>query len=352
MSYQKGLEAINLKMPDTVPRTEYSAEFHWELVKAVTGNAAGDNDSLLIRENAKSAFVKAWDYGMYWNILTHNHIFGDKYTKMGHASYNESGSDYSAETGKLFDDPEDVYDYDMFEAYGKKDINLLTAEYNLDYQNQLRLWPDAVPMTGIYVSCMSGLIELLGWNILLSAAAIDRDSFGAFVGRYCDWIFQYFEALANSEAKVVMIHDDIVWSNGAFLHPDFYRRYIFPNYKKLFAPLNDAKKTILFTSDGNFTEFIDDIAGCNVNGFVLEPSTDMAYIAEKYGKTHAFVGNADTNVLLRGRKEDIEMEVRRCMDIGKKCPGFIMAVGNHIPPNTPVDNALYYDDIFRKYARR
>ena len=40
------------------------------------------------------------------------------------------------------------------------------------------------------------------------------------------------------------------------------------------------------------------------------------------------------------------------MDIGKKCPGFIMAVGNHIPANTPVDNALWYNECFEKMLKR
>ena len=51
---------------------------------------------------------------------------------------------------------------------------------------------------------------------------------------------------------------------------------------------------------------------------MLEPITDMKYIAEKYGKTHAFIGNVDTRVLLNGTKDDIYREVKRCMDIGKK----------------------------------
>lgn len=132
-----------------------------------------------------------------------------------------------------------------------------------------------------------------------------------------------------------------------------YRRFIFPNYKKMFAPLLEAGKRILFTSDGNYTQFIDDIAQCGVHGFVMEPTTDMEYVARKYGKTHAFVGNADTRVLLLlGDKEDIRREVKRCMDIGKKCPGFMMAVGNHIPANTPVDNALWYNECFEQMRKR
>ena len=120
----------------------------------------------------------------------------------------------------------------------------------------------------------------------------------------------------------------------------------------MFRPLIDAGKKILFTSDGNYTQFIDDIAACGVNGFVLEPGTDLAYIAEEYGRTHVIVGNVDTNALLLGGKEEIEAEVKRCMDTAKNCPGYIMAVGNHIPANTPVENALYYDEIYRKLARR
>ena len=78
----------------------------------------------------------------------------------------------------------------------------------------------------------------------------------------------------------------------------------------------------------------------------------MQYVAEKYGKTHVFIGNADTRALLNGTKEDIYAEVKRCMDIGKDCPGFFMAVGNHIPSNTPVENAIYYNEVYEKLGRR
>ena len=159
-------------------------------------------------------------------------------------------------------------------------------------------------------------------------------------------------AMSKSDVPVIMIHDDIVWTDGAFIHPDWYRKYVFPNYKKMFKPLIESGKKILYTSDGNYTEFVDDIADCGVNCFVLEPLTDMQYIADKYGKTHSFIGNADTRILLSGTKEDIYNEVKRCMDTGKKYPGFIMAVGNHIPANTPVDNCMYYNDFYMEMRKR
>ena len=69
----------------------------------------------------------------------------------------------------------------------------------------------------------------------------------------------------------------------------------------------------MYTSDGDYTRFVDDIVDCGVHGFVLEPFTNMDYIAEKYGKTHAFIGNADTRILLSGSREAIRAEVERCM---------------------------------------
>jgi uroporphyrinogen-III decarboxylase len=64
------------------------------------------------------------------------------------------------------------------------------------------------------------------------------------------------------------------------------------------------------------------------------------------------MGNADCRILTFGTKEDIEKEVKRCIEKAKHCPGFIMAVGNHIPSNVPIENALYYFELVREYGRR
>lgn len=271
---------------------------------------------------------------------------------MGHAVYASGGVDFDTDIRCPFNEPEDVLDFNPFDAYGERDKGKLVKDFEEHYARNCSSYSDAVNMTGIYVTCVSGLIDMFGWDMLLLAAGLDSKKFGEVTNRYVAWIKQYFDALAESKVPVVMIHDDIVWTSGAFLHPDWYRKYVFPNYKKCFQPLVESGKKIIYTSDGNYTEFIDDIASCGVNGFVMEPTTDMKYIAEKYGKTHAFIGNADTRVLLKGSKEEIYNEVKRCMDIGKKYPGFFMAVGNHIPPNTPVESALYYNEIYEKLSRR
>jgi len=352
MSYKDGIAAINLEMPDRIPRTEYSAESHWALVKAVTGIDVTSHSEVAIQNQARRAFMKAWSYDFRWSTLIGGNEFGDHRSHMGHAVYATDGVDYDTQQSMLYEDPEDAFSFDPWVLYGQKDRNELVQRFDAHYKANCDDFPDAVNMTGIYVSCMSGLIDIFGWETLLSAAGLDAHGFGEVTNRYASWIEQYFQALALCSAPVVMIHDDIVWTGGAFIHPDWYRQFIFPNYKRLFAPIIESGKKIMFTSDGTYTEFIDDIVGCGVNGFVMEPTTDMKYLADKYGKTHVIIGNADTRILLSGSKTDIYEEVKRCMDIGRSCPGFFMAVGNHIPSNTPIENALYYNDIYNKLSRR
>lgn len=352
MSYQNTMDAINLIMPSKVPRTEYSASEHWGLVKAVTGIDVNFESKEELKRKGGMAFEKAWDFGFSWSILTNSQIFGDCCTKMGHASFADGGTDFSAQTSTPFSDVSEVLSFDPFEAYGELDLKKLTAEYNEHYDRNLLDHPGQVNMTGIYVTMISGLLEIFGWNWLLEGMGEDADAFGAVANRYADWILGYFKALADCKSEVVMIHDDIVWTDGAFTHPNWYRKYVFPNYKRLFEPLHKAGKKILYTSDGTFTEFAPDIADCGINGFVMEPTTDMDYIAKNFGKTHAFVGNADCRILTFGSKQEIKREVERCFNIGREYPGFIMAVGNHIPSNVPVENALYYNECYEELACR
>jgi len=351
MSYKDGFMAMNLEMPERVPRTEYSAHTHWDLVNAVTGLDINQNSREEEKSNASNMFRNAWNYDFIWGVSIHEKDLDAKRVHMGHAEYEQGGTDYNDKVDNPFKSPEEVFKIDFDKTYPRATKNEITKRFE-DHWHSIKNSVDAVPTTGTYITLMSGMIGAFGWDNLLMAAGIDSKQFGRTMDRYTDWMMLYFEALAETDFPTVMIHDDIVWTSGPFLAPEFYREYIFPNYKKMFEPLYQANKIISYTSDGDYTMFVDDIADCGVNGFVMEPTTNMEYIAENYGKTHFFVGNADTRILLSGTRNEIENEVKRCMNIGKSCPGFIMAVGNHIPSNTPVENALWYEECYKKYSKR
>ena len=352
MSYKDALSALHLEMPTTIPRTEYSTSIHYPLMSAVTGNHVDANSSPAEKDTAIRAFEKAWNFGLTWDVDIFANAFGDKRTKMGHAAYHADGSDYDNDITSYFKDEDDVFAFDPWEAFGELDIEKTRQFFNTRLAQKQSLHPEQVCTCGTYVTLMSGMIDLFGWDLLLTAIGVDPKATGKMANRYAAWFRQYLEALAKSDTEVFMVHDDIVWTSGAFADAQWYRDYIFRNYESLFDPLLQTKRKLLYTSDGDYTAFIDDIAACGVNGFVMEPTTDMAYIAKNYGQTHAFIGNADCRILMYGDKDAIHAEVKRCVDIGRDCPGFFMATGNHIPPNVPVENALRYQDAFATLSQR
>ena len=58
MSFEDGWAAMNLEMPRRIPRTEYSADMHWDLIKAVTGIDVGVQSSPALQQQAALAFMK------------------------------------------------------------------------------------------------------------------------------------------------------------------------------------------------------------------------------------------------------------------------------------------------------
>ncbi|MCG3178036.1 MAG: hypothetical protein BIFFINMI_00359 [Phycisphaerae bacterium] len=352
MSYQDGWSAIHLQMPPRVPRTEYSAESHWDLLQAATGMEVDADSPPAQRLAARREFFRRWNFGLVWSTLVGGGVLEACRSYMGHDEYAAGGTDRSDRVSCPFTGVDQILRFDPWEAYGPIDRREWIGRFERHYAAQCDAWPDCVNMTGVYITLVSGLIDIFGWQMLLTALGEDPAGFGRVAERYASWVEQFFHALGEADVPVVMVHDDIVWTGGPFVHPDWYRRFVFPAYRRLFEPLVGSGKRIAFTSDGNWTQFIDDVAAAGVHGFVMEPMTDMACVARRYGRTHFFVGNADTRVLLGGSHADIRAEVERCMAIGKECPGFFMAVGNHIPPNTPVESALYYNEVYERLSRR
>jgi hypothetical protein len=352
MSYTDGWAAVNLEMPARIPRVEFDAERHWALVETVTGLSVCADSDADRQEEGRRAFIGAWNYDILLsNLIGHGELEA-KRTYMGHSEYAAGAVDFDTHVHCPFSGPEEAYAFDPWETYGARDHGELVRRFNAHYDACCQAHPDLVNMTGTYVTLFSGLIGMLGWELLLTAGGLDPKRLGQLADRYASWMQQFYNALADSETPVVYSHDDIVWASGAVFHPTWYRRYIFPHYAKLYAPLLEAGKKVIFVSDGNYTEFVDDIAATGASGFFFEPLTDLRYIVERYGQTHILIGNADTRILLTGSRDAIRREVQRCLDLGRQCPGYFMGVTNMIPANTPIESALYYNEVYQELSHR
>jgi hypothetical protein len=144
------------------------------------------------------------------------------------------------------------------------------------------------------------------------------------------------KAWAKTSIEVVIQHDDFVWTRGAFMNPDVYRKVIIPRYAELWKTIHDAGKKVLFCSDGNFTEFAVDVAEAGADGFIFEPCLDFGYMVDNFGQTHCLVGSfVDCRDLTFGKWDKAKADIDRTFERLADCKGAIVAVGNHLPPNIP-----------------
>ena len=338
MSYRLAMDTFRLKPTERVAHTEYCDSE--ALVRAVTGIDPRTDG------RAWQAFNDAWQIDFRWLVKDGPRPWGEcgRVTDMGHAEFMEDGRDLHPAAPCPFKTAEEVWEFDAVEEYGLPDFGELVDHYETWFRRTREASPAQVCSTGYYNTLISGAIRAFGWEMLLTAA-VDQGRFD----RVLDGIFRlslhHFRAQAATSAEVFMCHDDMVWSEGAFMHPEFYRRSIFPRYKELWQVLKDAGKIVLFTSDGDYTEFLDDVADAGADGFVFEPMVDLATVVRKFGRTHVIMGSmVDCRTLTFGTTDQIRAQVDRTLELAADCPGFVFAVGNHIPNNVPVENALFYFD--------
>jgi hypothetical protein len=349
MSYERGLAAMNLEMPDCIPHTEYVS--HWELVRHLTGL-----DPSIPSEAAEAwrRFYLAADYDFLWCSDDGPVPWKDRgrTTDMGHAEWLEDGRDKRQPVTSPFATVDEVLAFDAAEEYGLPDFDGLVGYYEDLYRRNQATHARLLFPGGYYRTIVSGCIEAFGWEMLLTAVGADPVGFDRVIEGFYKVSEHHVRAWARTGVTAFISHDDMVWSQGAIFRPAWYREHIFPRYARLWRILHDAGKKVLFCSDGDFTEFVDDLAEAGADGFIFEPLTSLERVVERYGQTKVIIGNVDTRVLTFGARSDVRAEVQRCADLGRQCPGYFFAVGNHIPANVPIDNALYYLDCIRELGRR
>ncbi len=356
MSYQIGWDTIHLKTTPRVAHTDYCSNDALKRHLHAHGGLAGADQQSLSQGDASATkrFEDVWEMDFMWhtNDGPEPWTTRGRTTDMGHADFLEGGVDRRQPQSSPFQNVEEVWEFDAIKEYGLTDFATLVKFYEKVYQDGQKSNPNQVFPGGYYQSIISGAIAIFGWDMLLLGF-----SEPARMEPVLESIFQqtmhHLKAWAKTSCPVLICHDDMVWSRGPFMAPDIYRAMVFPRYRQLWQTVKQAGKKLLYCSDGDFTLFIDDVAAAGADGFIFEPFVPLKTVVEKYGQSHVIIGSElDCRTLTFETKELIAQQVDQSLKLGKPCPGYMFAVGNHIPSNVPVDNALFYFEYLKKNWNR
>jgi uroporphyrinogen-III decarboxylase len=343
MSYERGLMAINLEMPEKIPHTEYL--YHRQFIIKKTGL---DPEDPLESEKAYSDLALALDYDFIWSTFSYD--WGLPRANMGRAKYYENEIPEAA--SYPFNTVEEALAFNPLDHANIPESNQLANLVKEYYDKGTKNYPEAIFTGGFYNSIFTWNIVTFGWELFILAAKENPKRFNEIIEQFTQISMKVVEAHIKANIPVFLCHDDIVWASGTIFPPVWMKEYIFPRLKRLWDPLKESGIKVLYCSDGNLNQYVDDIADAGAEGFIIEPFTNLNYLTEKYGKSHVIIGNIDTRILQDGTREDIRNEVKRCADLGKKCPGYFFAVGNHIPFSVPIDSIECYLDAIEEFGKR
>ena len=342
MSRQLALDAIHCQAAPLMAHTEYSLGYHHDYVKAKTGLATNE-------PGAMQKLQDLWEIDFNWG--TNEGLHGDwgargRATDMGHAVYAADGSDLHQPGECPFKTVEEVWAFDPIAEYGLADFDEQVASYEQMIQANRTAWPNQFTTGGYYKSTISGCIAAFGWDIFLLACA-DRAKIEPVLERFAAFTMFHMKAWAETSAEVIIQHDDFVWTEGAFMNPDIYRKIIIPNFAEMWKPLHAAGKKVLFISDGNFMEFAEDIAEAGADGFFFEPMHKFDFMVERFGSSHCLIGSDVDCVDMAFRPwETVKASMDRTFKLAEQCKGLIWAVGNHLPANIPPRMMDQYIEYF------
>lgn len=348
MSRQTALDCICLRPTSRWAHTEYSLNYHKEFLVKATGMADDSPErTKKLYEVCQVDFLFSTNPGLHGDWSARGRT-----TDMGHAVYAADGSDLRQPVQCPFETVEEVWAFDAVEEYGLPDFDAQVHAYETAFQNQRQAMPDQLTTGGYYRTIISGAIATFGWDMLLMAAA-DPVKTEKVLDSFFRYTLHHMKAWAETSAEVIIQHDDFVWTEGAFMHPDIYRRVIIPRYAELWKPLHEAGKRVVFCSDGTFTEFTDDLAAAGADGFIFEPTNDFRFMVENYGATHVLVGSfTDCRDMAFRDWDTVRATVDHTLELAQNCRGLIYAVGNHIPANVS-DQMLtqYFEYLLPNLAR-
>jgi len=141
--------------------------------------------------------------------------------------------------------------------------------------------------------------------------------------------------------EAVFVPEDIAFKTGTIFPPNFLKREFFPRLKRVVEAYHQRGIKVVFHSDGNLWEVMDELMDCEIdalNPLETTAQMDIGKLRKRYPEL-VLIGGIDCSELLpRGAPEKIRKTVRESIDKAKY--GYFVGSSSEIHNDIPLENAL------------
>ena len=174
----------------------------------------------------------------------------------------------------------------------------------------------------------------------------------AVMDRLLDLYRVWARRAAEAGADGVWGGDDLGQQRSLFMRPETFRTLYAPYYEALADALHSHGLDFWLHTCGNVTELMEDLIACGVDAVhpIQVGTMDDQAIARQYGGKVAFwIGMDVQQILPFGTPEEVRAHVReRIRTFHRPEGGLILAAGNAILPDTPLENLHAYVNALRE----
>lgn len=209
---------------------------------------------------------------------------------------------------------------------------------------------DHLKGAGFYNTIFMWPLLTFGWEIFLEIAGGHKAELKRLMADWAVLSRKYFTAVSLTDVNHCVCHDDICMARGAVCSPAWMHEFVYPYYEEFWGLMKAQGIRVIFMTDGNCADIADDIFACGADGIISEPFADYDEIARKHPDA-ILAGQGDNRILQSNDRDAIEKMTKHMCELGKRCPGYFMCVGNHIPWNVPGEAVKWYMECSERYGQ-
>ena len=159
-------------------------------------------------------------------------------------------------------------------------------------------------------------------------------------------LLNYYRVIVDKYADLgfdgILTSDDLGHQTGPMMSPAVFRELYLPLYKEFIGYVHGKGMHVFLHSCGDNTKLMDYLieAGLDVFHPIQAGCMDGKETAERFGNRISFLAGIDVQHLLpEGSVEEVRKGIRNMIDtLYKPEGGLLLAAGNGIMPDTPLEN--------------
>jgi uroporphyrinogen decarboxylase len=274
----------------------------------------------------------------------------DKYTLVVTETASGHPTDYRSNQTQYVFDINDVKEH--FRLHKAKDM---LASGGNDYLDAViaRLGKDNFILSGGVVGTLYLCHNYVGLTNLYAMLIEKPDLIEYLSHKLLEQNIESIRYYAKSKGDAIYIDDAMTTSD--MISVKHYERFCLPYMKEMVKEIHRLGHKAIIIYFGGIADRLEQIASIGADGLSMETSmknyiNDIDYIAEKIGNHVTLFGNIDpVGILQNGADEELEAEITRQANAGKKCRGFIMCSGSPITPFTSLERVQKFIKISKNF---